>query len=267
MKATLVTGASSGIGEAFARKLAEKNHDLFLVARDEVKLEVICEELMSRHEIKASYIALDLNADLADETLFSETEKRGVEIDWLINNAGFGSMGDFSSLKREKELNMIDLNVKALVALTHRYLNQMRKRKSGTIINVSSTASFQPIPFMATYGATKAFVTSFSEALAEENRLYGIKVLALCPGPTKTNFFDAAGITDPIKIKGMQTAEEVVEAALKAIEKGKTSVVSGWANYFMSQAGKLAPTWLVVRSVGSVLRQKIKKENKKNNEN
>ena len=147
MKATLVTGASGGIGEAFARKLAERNHNLFLVARGEVKLKAICEELMSRHEIKASCIALDLNADLADKTLFSETEKRGLEIDWLINNAGFGSMGDFSKLECEKELNMIDLNVKALVALTHRYLEQMRERKSGTDYKRFFDCQFSAHPF------------------------------------------------------------------------------------------------------------------------
>ncbi len=259
MKVTLITGASSGIGEAFARRLAVEKHDLVLVARNEGRLAVICDELMNEHGIKANYIAIDLNKYLADETLFIETEKLGFEVDWLINNAGFGSMGDFSKLKRETEMDMIGLNVMSLVALTHRYLEQMRKRNSGTIINVSSTASFQPIPFMATYAATKAFVTSFSEALAEENRLHGIRVFALCPGATKTNFFEASEIKDPVKIKGMQTSEEVVEATLKALDKGKTSVISGWANYFVSRAGSFAPTRLVTRSIGSVLRKKFVK--------
>lgn len=262
MKVSLITGASSGIGEAFARRLAEQKHNLVLVARNEGRLAVICDELKREHNIKANYIALDLNEYLADEALFNETDKNGLEVDWLINNAGFGSMGDFSELSREKEMDMIGLNVMALVAVTHRYLKGMRKRKIGTIINVSSTASFQPIPFMATYGATKAFVTSFSEALAEENRPHGIRVFALCPGATKTNFFDASGITDPVKIKGMQTSEEVVEAALKALEKGKTSVISGWGNYFMSRAGSIAPTRLVTRSIGGVLRRKVEKGKK-----
>ncbi len=260
MKVTLITGASSGIGEAFARRLAAEKHNLVLVARSEGRLAAICDELANEHKIKADYIALDLNEYLADEALFNETQRNGLEVDWLINNAGFGSMGDFSKLSREKEMDMIGLNIMSLVAITHRYLKGMRERQSGTIINVSSTASFQPIPFMATYGATKAFVSSFSEALAEENRLHGIKVLALCPGATKTNFFDASGITDPVKIKGMQTSEEVVESALKALEKGKTSVISGWANYFMSRASILAPTRLVTRSIGGVLRKKISQD-------
>jgi len=257
MKVTLITGASSGIGEAFARRLAADKQDLVLVARNEGRLAAICEELANEHGITANYVAIDLNGYLADETLFNETEKHGFEVDWLINNAGFGSMGDFSKLDREKEMDMIGLNVMSLVALTHRYLKQMRKRKSGTIINVSSTTSFQPIPYMATYAATKAFVTSFSEALAEENRLHGIRVFVLCPGATKTNFFEASEIKDPVKIKGMETSEEVVEAALKALDKGKTTVISGWVNYFVSRVGSFAPTRIVTRSIGSILRKKL----------
>ncbi|MDQ2747508.1 MAG: SDR family oxidoreductase, partial [Acidobacteriota bacterium] len=187
MKATLITGASGGIGEAFARRLAAEKHNLVLVARSENKLHALCDELMMRHQITAHYVALDLTDPQADQKLFDETEKAAFEIEWLINNAGFGSMGDFVRLDLEKEVGMIDLNVRSLVALTHRYLEKMRERKSGVIINVASTASFQPIPFMATYAATKAFVTSFSEAINEENRPYNIVVTALCPGPTDTN--------------------------------------------------------------------------------
>ena len=155
---------------------------------------------------------------------------------------------------------MIGLNVLALVALTHHYLEQMRERGEGTIINVSSTASFQPIPFMATYAATKAFVTSFTDALAEENSSHGVRFLALCPGATETNFFAASNIKDPVKVKGIQTAEEVVDVALDALEKGKTSVVSGWANYVISKAGTFAPNRMVAKSIGKVLRPKVEKE-------
>ena len=260
MKATLITGASSGIGEAFARRLAADNHNLILVARSEDKLSTLRDELMGEHDITAHYIAIDLSDQNADERLFEETKRQGIEVDWLINNAGFGSMGDFSELPLEDELDMIRLNVAALVALTHRYIREMREKKSGTIINVSSTASFQPIPFMATYGATKAFVTSFSEALAEENRPHGIRVFALCPGATETNFFEASKIDHPVKIKGMQTSEEVVDACLKALEKGKSSVVSGWVNYAMAKAGKISPTRVVTRSIGGVLRKNLEKK-------
>lgn len=258
MKATLITGASGGIGEAFARRLAEEKHNLVLVARSEEKLHQICDELMLKHGIIAHYIALDLTEFEADKKLFAETEKHGFEIEWLINNAGFGSMGEFSELDLERELQMIDLNISALVALTHRYLPKMRERKSGVIINVSSTASFQAIPFMATYAATKAFVTSFSEAVAEENRPFNITVTALCPGPTDTNFFAEANAI-PFSAKGMQTSEAVVETGLKAVRAKKSLVVSGISNYIGSVLGTIAPDWLVTRTIGNVLRPKLKK--------
>lgn len=258
MKATLITGASGGIGEAFARRLAEEKHNLVLVARSEEKLHQICDELMLKHGIIAHYIALDLTEFEADKKLFAETEKHGFEIEWLINNAGFGSMGEFAELDLERELQMIDLNISALVALTHRYLPKMRERKSGVIINVSSTASFQAIPFMATYAATKAFVTSFSEAVAEENRPFNITVTALCPGPTDTNFFAEANAI-PFSAKGMQTSEAVVETGLKAVRAKKSLVVSGISNYIGSVLGTIAPDWLVTRTIGNVLRPKVKK--------
>jgi len=258
MKATLITGASGGIGEAFARRLAEEKHNLVLVARSEKKLHQICDELMLKHGIIAHYIALDLTEFEADKKLFAETEKHGFEIEWLINNAGFGSMGEFAELDLERELQMIDLNISMLVALTHRYLPKMRERKSGVIINVSSTASFQAIPFMATYAATKAFVTSFSEAVAEENRPFNITVTALCPGPTDTNFFAEANAI-PFSAKGMQTSEAVVETGLKAVRAKRSLVVSGISNYIGSVLGTIAPDWLVTRTIGNALRPKVKK--------
>jgi len=259
MKTTLITGASSGIGEAFARRLALEGHDLVLVARSEEKLHELCDELMLKHKITAHYIAADLLKEDAVAMVHDETEKHGFEIDWLINNAGFGSMGDFSELGRDNELDIIRLNVLALVSLTHRYLAGMRERKSGTIINVSSTAGFQPIPFFATYAATKAFVTSFTEAIAEENRPFGIKILALCPGTTKTNFFAASKIEDPVQIKGLQTPEQVVETALKAVKNGRSKVVSGWANYLAALAGTYVPNAWTTRIMGRALRSRYQK--------
>lgn len=259
MKCTLITGASGGIGEAFARRLAEEKHNLVLVARSEQRLLDLCDELMLKHQITAHYVALDLTGFEADKKLFEETERHGFEVDWLINNAGFGSMGDFAELDLERELEMISLNIMALVAVTHRYLEKMRARKSGTIINVSSTASFQAIPYMATYAATKAFVTSFSEAIAEENRPFKISVTALCPGPTDTNFFAEANAI-PFSAKGMQTPEEVVEKALKAARAGRPLVVSGLANYIGSVLGTIAPDALVTRVIGNTLRPKLKEK-------
>jgi short-subunit dehydrogenase len=258
MKATLITGASSGIGEAFARRLAAEKHNLVLVARSENKLHELCDELMLEHGITAHYVPVDLIDFEADRKVFDETEKHGFEIDWLINNAGFGSMGDFANLELERELEIISLNVMALVALTHRYLQKMRERRSGVIINVSSTASFQPVPFMATYAATKAFVTSFSEAIAEENRSFGITVTALCPGPTDTNFFNVSG-ADPFRAKGMQTSEEVVETGLEGVRRGKQHVISGWQNYIGARLGNFVPNSVITRVIGNVLRPKVEK--------
>src|SRR5215203_705281 len=257
MKFTLITGASSGIGEAFARKLAEEKHNLVLVARSGEKLHQLCDELMLKHKITAHYVALDLTEFESDKKLFEETERHGFEVEWLINNAGFGSMGDFAALDLERELEMVSLNIMALVALTHRYLEKMRQRKSGVIINVSSTAGFQAIPFMATYAATKAFVTSFSEAVAEENRPFNITVTAVCPGPTKTNFFAASEAT-PFSAKGMQTPKAVVEKALKGVRSKKPLVISGVANYIGAVLGSLAPDSLVTRVIGDYLRPKMK---------
>ena len=256
MKASLITGASSGIGEAFARRLAAEKHNLFLVARSEDKLRSLCAELTKKHNLDAKYLAIDLTSENADSVVFQETEKRGIEINWLINNAGFGSMGDFAVLDLEREAEMIELNVLALVKLTHRFLGPMRERRSGTIINVSSGASFQPIPFFATYAATKAFVTSFTEAIAEENRPFGIRILALCPGTTETGFFEASQIKDPIKVKGVQTPEQVVDAALRALSSGKTKVVSGWVNYLVASAVNILPNSLITRVVAKPLRKR-----------
>lgn len=256
MKVTLITGASSGIGEAFARRLAAEKHNLVLVARSEKPLHELCDELMLEHKITAHYVVLDLTERDADAMLFAETEKHGFEVDWLINNAGFGSVGDFSKLGRERELEMIDLNIRSLVALTHRYLVQMRERKGGKIINVSSAAGFQPIPFMATYAATKAFVSSFSEAIAEENAPFGIQVLTLCPGSTKTNFFAASNIERPIQVKGQQTVEDVIDTAMKALKSGRRKVVSGFANKVGAFLGTHAPHFLSTRAMARALRPK-----------
>lgn len=260
MKVTLITGASGGIGEAFARRLAAEKHNLVLVARSENKLRDLCKELKRKHQITAEYISLDLIGSDAGARLFDETEKHNLEIEWLINNAGFGSMGDFAELELENETEMIRLNIISLVGLTHLYLQKMRTRKSGTIINVASTASFQPVPYMATYAATKAFVRSFSEALAEENRLFNVKIIALCPGPTETNFFDTAN-AEAFKAKGMQTPEEVVETAMSAVKSGQATIISGWTNYIGARIVNFVPNSLVTRAVGSVLRSKVINKN------
>ena len=253
MNATLITGASSGIGEAFARKLAARGHNLLLVARSEEKLATLCNELGRVRSVHAQYFAIDLSRPESPARLFEETKKRDLQVDFLINNAGFGSMGDFAELDPDRELNMIDVNVRSLADLTRRFLVPMRERKSGTMINVASTAGFQPVPYMATYAATKAFVLSFSEALWEENRQFGIQVMALCPGSTETNFFEASRTQRP-PARVSQTPEQVVDTALRALKRGKSSVITGWTNFFTTEAVRFVPRSFVLRAIGSIMR-------------
>lgn len=253
MNASLITGASSGIGEVFARRLAARGRNVLLVARSEEKLVTLCNELGRSNSIRAQHVALDLSLPESPARLFEETEKRGLSIDLLVNNAGFGSFGDFSKADLARELNMIDLNVESLVELTYRFLQPMRERKQGAIINVASTAAFQAVPFMATYAATKAFVLSFSEALWEENRPHGIKVMALCPGVTETNFFEAAHGQKP-PARASQTPEEVVETALRGLARGKSHIISGWINRAMTESERLVPRSLVTRMAGRMMR-------------
>jgi uncharacterized protein len=259
VKTTLITGASSGIGEAFARRLAARGENVVLVARSEDKLAMLCNDLGRAHNVNAQYVALDLTESDAAKKLFEETSRRGLEIETLINNAGFGSMGDFATLDLKRELGMIDLNTKALVALTYLYLKPMRERKKGTILNVASTAAFQGVPYMATYAATKAFVLAFSEALWDENRPLGVHVMALCPGVTETNFFAAAN-TDKPPMRVAQTADEVVDTALKGLKRGKSHIISGWTNYLMTESERLVPRWIVARIAGKAMRPKYGKQ-------
>jgi short-subunit dehydrogenase len=254
IKTTLITGASSGIGEEFARRLAARGDDLLLVARSEDKLIALCNELGREHNVKCQQFALDLSKEGAGRMLFDEARERGLEVSTLINNAGFGSMGEFASLDLSRELSMIELNVRALVELTHLFLAPMRERGRGAIINVASTAAFQPVPFMATYAATKAFVLSFSEALWEENRARGIKILALCPGVTETNFFAAGEMQKP-PMRSVQTPQEVVRVALGALEQNRSHVISGWHNYALAEAQRLVSRSFVARFIGKTMRK------------
>lgn len=256
MNTTLITGASLGIGAAFARKLAGRGRNVFLVSRSEDKLIALCNELGRLTSIRAQYMVLDLLEPDAPLRLFEETKKRDLEIETLINNAGFGSMGDFVKLDLNRELEMIRLNVTSVVELTHRFLGPMRERKRGTIINVASTAGFQAVPYMATYAATKAFVLSFSEALWDENRAHGIHVMALCPGVTETNFFEAAGIDRP-PMRTVQTPEEVVETALRGLGRKKAVVISGWTNWFTVEAERVVPRSVVTKVAGNALRSRF----------
>ncbi|HVF57506.1 MAG TPA: SDR family oxidoreductase [Pyrinomonadaceae bacterium] len=260
MRTTLITGASGGIGEVFARRFAARGENVLLVARSADKLAALCDELKRAHKVDAQFVALDLSERVAPAQLFEETGRRELEVETLVNNAGFGLVGDYELLDLESQLNMIDLNVRALAELAHRYLAPMRERRRGSIINVASTVAFQPVPFMATYAATKAFVLSLSESLWEENRAHGIKVLALCPGSTDTNFFKVAGSDNPPD-SVMQTPEAVVDTALGALARGQSHVISGWGNFLLIEAGRLAPRSVVTRIAGKILRKRYIPDN------
>ena len=265
MKVTLITGASSGIGKAFARHFAAEKKNVFLVARSEDKLRWLCNELSEKQGIKAYYLAIDLVKPNADYLVFEETKKLGLEIEVLINNAGIGSAGYFSELELQSELDMLSLNIHALVALTHRFLPQMRERNDGMIINVSSMACFQPIPYMACYSASKTFVRYFTEAIAAENLPFNIKIMALCPGATDTNFFEAAKLGESSKkamgITKIQTPEEVVDAAIKGISNGKGLTISGTKNRIGAYLSRILPNKLITFTIAKRFRGKFEGKN------
>jgi len=265
MKATLITGASGGIGEAIAYGLAQRKHNLLLIARNSEKLEKLCIQLHRQFGVEARYIATDLSKAGNAEGIFEEVQKRGLEIEMLINNAGIGSGGEFSELSLPSELNMIQLNIISLVALTHLFLTQMKQRKSGTIVNIASMVSFAPFPYMATYGASKAFVRSFTEAITQECKPHQVHVLLFCPGLTKTNFNSAAGI-DNEKAVGLssdyknapaQTPQQVAKEVLKALDRRKHFAISGKLNRIAAKLIAILPNSLITGSFAKMYRRKL----------
>jgi short-subunit dehydrogenase len=253
VETALVTGASSGIGEEFARQLAARGKDLVLVARSQGKLQALAGALATRHGVAAQAIALDLSRPCVAETLFAETERRGLAVDFLVNNAGFGRVGEFAALSFDVEADMVRLNVNTVVELARFYVPGMCRRGRGGVVNVASNAAFQPVPYMAVYAASKAFVLHFSEALAEEVAGSGVGIVALCPGATATGFWANAGIWS--NRLGMMTApERVVAAALHAFDRGQVVVVPGLGYKVVAlAASRLAPRRLVARIAGYLM--------------
>lgn len=264
MKATLITGASGGIGEAIAEKLAKRKQNLVLVARSESKLKVIAERLSKQYSVVVEYIPADLSKAGVAQELYHETIKRQLTIETLINNAGVGSGGEFANLSLDSELEMLQLNISSLVALTHLYLQDMKARKAGTIINVASLASFIPIPYMATYAASKVFVRHFTQALTEECKPYNVHAMLLCPGLTKTNFNNAAGMTGGVE-KGLnaeysnstQTPGQVADELLNALDKKKHYIVSGQLNRLSARLTVLIPNAFIAKTFGKSYRKKM----------
>jgi short-subunit dehydrogenase len=252
----LITGASSGIGEEFARQLAAKGWSLILVARSQDRLEKVRSELMSAHMgVDVVAIPLDLTVSFAPADLFQRTQAAHLDVELLINNAGFGAFEEFASLHLVRARQMIDLNIAALVELTHLYMQPMLQRRRGGIINIASVAGFAPLPYSTVYAATKAFVKSFSEALHEEARQRGVHVMAVHPGTTETNFFRVAGESPFSHPARMQTSAEVVRESLRAFERKKSSVVTGASNRLLVVVLKLLPRRWITATVGRAMRR------------
>jgi uncharacterized protein len=246
----LVTGASSGIGAAFARELASRGSDLVLVARSRDKLTALGDDLSTSYGVAADVVVADLAKPSAASHLAAELGDR--QIDILVNNAGFGLHALLHQADAATLTEMVQLNVATLVDLTRLYLPGMLARDRGAVINVASTAAFQPVPYMAVYGASKAFVLSFTEALWAETRRTDVRVTALCPGSTETEFFTVAG--ENAQVGSRMAPERVVHAALRALDRRGGSVVTGAGNRLLINAPRLAPRPFVTRMVERTMR-------------
>jgi short-subunit dehydrogenase len=251
-KTALITGASSGIGEAFARELAQRGMHLIMVARSTDRLQALATELTSTYAIRAEVLSFDLGIEHVAQRIQQEIVQRGLVIDMLINNAGFGLSGRFEDLAPERDHQQMMVNITALVDLTHAFIPQLLARK-GAIINIASTAAYQPLPYMAVYGASKAFVLSFSVALSEEYRNRGLRVLVLCPGATETNFFAGVG-ENAIAMGAKRVPAQVVATGLRALERGQSVVLDGTQNAILAELSKRLPFWLSARIAGQITR-------------
>lgn len=248
----LVTGASSGLGEEFARQLAARGADLVLVARRLDRLQALADQLRDEHGTTVTVLASDLSVPGAADALAQTLAERGVEVHSLVNNAGFATRARFEDEDPARIHEEVSLNVTALVDLTRAFYPHMLRDGRGLLVNVASTGAYQPVPLMAVYGATKAFVLSFTEALWFEARGSGLRVLALSPGATRTEFFDVAG--EEAQVGRMQTSEEVVRLALDTLDRRDPppSVVSGRANRATVVASRLLSRRALVRLTGAI---------------
>lgn len=246
-KTALITGASGGIGEALARTLAQHGYNLILVARTASKLEALGAELSAKNGVEAVSIDGDLSAFDATQKLMTELEARKLNVDVLVNNAGFGEYGEFATGDPIKQQQMISLNILTLTMLTRALLPKMLERKFGRVMNVASTAAFMPGPLMSVYYASKAYVLSFSEALAEELLGTGVTVTALCPGPTESDFQARAAMQESKLVQGktLMTSREVAEQGVVALERGQRVVIPGLINQIQAQASRFLPRAIV----------------------
>jgi short-subunit dehydrogenase len=246
----LVTGASKGLGAAFAEALARRGMNLVLVARSTNELNVLSGRLDSKYKIQSTVLSIDLANPSSPHRIAEELERRSIHVDLLVNNAGFGLSGKLLSHDFRQKQAEVEVNIRALVALTHHFGKAMAARGKGGIINVASNASFQPVPYMATYAATKAFVLHFSEAIRHELAGSGVQVMATCPGPTATSFFE--GTSTHVSPKDMDSPESVVKKTLKAFDQERAVAYPGRRSVRLtSLLPRLLPRTLVARIAGN----------------
>jgi short-subunit dehydrogenase len=251
----VVTGASSGLGALFAEQLARRGMSLVLAGRDQARLQQVRKRIQQQpRSVDVELVVGDLGSQAGIEGLIAVL--RGRPVDVLVNNAGFGTYGPLSEIDADRDHDLVAVNVDALVRLTHAVLTGMLERGRGGILNVASTIAFQPAPYQATYGASKAFVLSFSQALWAETRGSGVTVSALCPGPTRTGFVDALGAaaSNVAIYKNLAPPEPVVAAGLRALDRGRPVVVPGWRNWLLANVGRVTPGWMATYFSGRMLR-------------
>jgi len=256
-KTVLITGASGGIGKELADCFAQGGHNVVLVARSEDRLLDLAKEYPKKYGIQATVIAKDVASPGVPDEIFEELKKKGIVIDYLVNNAGFGLYGTFLETQLEEETNMIDINIKAVTAMTKLFLPDMVKRGQGGIMNVSSLVGFFPGPMMSVYYATKAYVLSFTEALENDVRGTGVIVTTLCPGLTSTGFVDRSGMGDSklFQSGGLMEARQVAEEGYRSFLRGKTLIIPGARNRFMAFMPRLMPRKMVTHLIGSIQRK------------
>jgi len=254
-KWSLVTGASAGIGKALAEELAAGGTHLILTARRRDRLEELATRLRSKFRIQAETFEADLSKPSAPQEIFNFAQEKGIAVDLLINNAGFGQFGELTTVDTQRLLDMVQVNCIAVLHLTRLFLPPMIARRRGDVLIVASTASFQAVPYISTYAATKVFDLYLAEGLAEEMKPHGIRVCALCPGTTESEFHEVAG--HPSHSKGRQeTAEKVAKTGLRALAAGKSYVISGLGNYLGAHGERLVPRRFVTRIAANLFRPK-----------
>ena len=259
-KTALITGASSGLGEAYALKLAGLGVKVILVARRTDRLRALADRITDEHGIyAATVLPMDLSSRDAGSTIAKVLKGRGTQVDILINNAGFGETINFVDESNQFIVDELTVNIHTLVELTHAFLPGMVERNDGIVINIASTAAFQSLPYMAVYGASKAFVLSFTEALWGETKHTGVKVLAVCPGPTATEFFDANGTT-PALGRFIRSSENVIESTFRALEKEKTpaTVIDGPLNKLTALSSRFVTRRASINLSGKIMKPKGK---------